>query len=186
VKPSPSDQFPFPGEPLSTGRGIGAAAPQIANPSTAAKQFPYPGDVSPTASLPTSPGSDTGSSSSRATGSDSPPSEGVDDAKSIRRKLPKPERIQSDEDREAEDLDVAKLYRQSGNLAAAYLRAKDAVKLQSGDAEAHFLLAEIARDSGRREEAAMEYDTYMKLDPGGDHSRFAQRALGTLRSVSRK
>ncbi len=88
--------------------------------------------------------------------------------------------IQSNEDRESEDLTVAKFYRQSGNLQAAYLRSKDAVTLVPEDAEAHFALAEAARTLAKRAEAVAEYDAYLKLDPDGEHVKAAQKALAGL------
>lgn len=101
--------------------------------------------------------------------------------RSVRRKLPKPERMQTDEDREAEDLSVAKFYRQAGNLQAAYLRSKDAVAMQPDDPEAHFALADAAQHLDKREEAAAEYNAYLKLDPDGDRVKSARKALSALK-----
>ena len=89
--------------------------------------------------------------------------------------------MQTDEDREAEDLTVAKFYRQTGNLQAAYLRSKDAVTMQPDDPEAHFALADAAQRLNKREEAAAEYNAYLKLDPEGDRVKSAQRALSALK-----
>ena len=95
--------------------------------------------------------------------------------------MPKVKHLQSDEDREAEDVDIAKYYRQSGNLQAAYLRAKDAIKLQPGDSEAHYVLADVAQHLGKKDEAIGEYTAYLKLDPDGDRVRSAQKALASLK-----
>lgn len=94
-----------------------------------------------------------------------------------RRKLPKPERIQSDEDRATEDMTVAKFYQQTGNLQAAYLRARDAVKMQPADAETHFVLAGVLEKMRRREEAVAEFEAYLKLDPDGEHGKAARKAI---------
>ncbi len=159
-----------------------AAQAPIAGP--AAKQFPYPGETVPAPVAPLDQGenrrNDSSSSSSRSPETDSPADNRVPEVPPVRRRLPKPERVQSDEDREAEDLSVAKFYRQSGNPNAAYLRTKDAVKLQADDPEAHFALAQLALQLGKREEAAAEYASYLKLDPDGDNSRAAQKALTLL------
>ncbi len=73
---------------------------------------------------------------------------------------------------------VAKFYQQSGNLQAAYLRAKDAVKVQPADAETHFVLAGVLQKMRRQEEAAAEFEAYLKLDPDGEHAKAAQKAIG--------
>ena len=89
--------------------------------------------------------------------------------------------LQSDEDRESEDLEVAKYYRQSGNMQAAYLRAKDAVRLAPGDSEAHFALAEAAQHLGKQDEATREFTAYLKLDPDGDRAKSVRKTLASLR-----
>ncbi len=81
----------------------------------------------------------------------------------------------------SEDLDVAKFYSDRGNFQAAYLRAKDATKLMPDDAEAHFALAQAAEKLKRKDEAAIEYAVYLKLDPTGQKTVAAQRALSQLR-----
>jgi Tfp pilus assembly protein PilF len=91
------------------------------------------------------------------------------------------EKLQSDEERAAEDVDVAKFYEASGDLNAAYLRARDAVKYQPSDPEAHFILARIAQKMSKRDEAIAEYDAYLKLEPDGDQTKQARKALGQLR-----
>ncbi len=100
---------------------------------------------------------------------------------SARRKLPKVKRLQSDEDRESEDLTVAQYYRQSGNLQAAYLRARDAVTLQPGDPDAHLALADIAQHMKKKDEAVAEYKTYLKLEPDGDRVKAVEKALLELK-----
>lgn len=110
----------------------------------------------------------------------SPEDGGNPDAISSRRKLPKVQKLQSDEDRAAEDLEVAHFYESRGSLNAAYLRAKDAVKYQPSDSETHFTLARIAQKMNKREEAISEFSTYLKLDPDGLKIKEANKALAEL------
>lgn len=180
--PEPQEAFPYPGEPSEIAKPPLPQSPSGPQPSpaekgTAAKAFPYPGEGDTTS----------GSSSSSADApADSPdpsktssPDTG-NSAKSTRRKLPKVERIQSDEDRESEDLSVAHFYINVGNLQGAYLRAKDATAMQADDADAHFLLAEVAEKLNKRDEAIAEYRAYLKLDPGGQKTKAVQKALVRL------
>ena len=183
ASPSAAQQFPYPGEAPATDaeHPAGQTTSPPAVPSTP-KEFPYPGESSSSSS--SSSADNTGDADPTSTSRDplpSPPGGDVSRAGSIRRKLPKPQRMQSDEDREAEDLSVAKFYRQSGNVKAAYLRTKDAVKMQPDDPVAHFALAETARLLDKRDEAAAEYNAYLKLEPDGDHVKDAQKALVALK-----
>lgn len=75
---------------------------------------------------------------------------------------------------------VAKFYSGVGNYQGAYLRGKDAIKIMPNDAESHFVLAQAAQKLNRKDEAIAEYDQYLKLDPGGDWSKAAEKALGEL------
>ena len=89
-------------------------------------------------------------------------------------------KLQSAEEREAEDLDVAHFYIDQGDLAGAYLRGKDAVKTMPDDPEAHFLLAEIAAKLNKREEAIAEYNSCLKLDPDEKQAKDSRKALTRL------
>ena len=180
-----SQRFPYPGEAPPKARSAPAVTTSPTQPASPGTQFPYPGDPAAASdSSSSSSRSDSSSSSSSSSSNSEPEASKTDDGErqgSVRRRLPKPERLQSDEDREAEDLEVAKFYAKAGNLNAAYLRLRDAVKLQPNDSEAHFAMAEIAQHLKKREEAAVEYDTYLRLEPDGDRAKAAQRALATLR-----
>lgn len=181
TKPASTEAFPYPGEPSDS--ATLPASPTQSKPvspaekSTTSKEFPYPGE----------PDSTSGSSSSSSESpSDAPdpaktasPDAG-NPAKSTRRKLPKVEKLQSDEDREADDISVAHFYINVGNLQGAYLRAKDATAMQADDADAHLLLAEVAEKLNKRDEAIIEYKAYLKLDPGGNKSKAAQKSLARL------
>jgi tetratricopeptide (TPR) repeat protein len=98
----------------------------------------------------------------------------------VRRKLPKVEKLQSDEERAAEDLEVAKFYEDAGDLNAAYLRARDAVKFQPSDPEAHYVLAHLAEKLHKRNEAITEYNSYIQLEPDGQKIKQARKALAQL------
>lgn len=90
------------------------------------------------------------------------------------------EKLQSDEERAAEDLEVAKFYEDSGDLNAAYLRARDAVKVQPSDPEAHYTLGHLAQKLNKREEAIAEFNSYIQLEPDGQKIKQAQKSLAQL------
>jgi tetratricopeptide (TPR) repeat protein len=98
----------------------------------------------------------------------------------VRRRLPKVEKLQSDEERAAEDLEVAKFYEDSGDLNAAYLRARDAVRLQPSDPEAHFALGHLAQKLNKRAEAIFEFNSYIQLEPDGQKIKQAKKSLAQL------
>jgi tetratricopeptide (TPR) repeat protein len=89
-------------------------------------------------------------------------------------------KLQTDAEREAEDLDVAHFYTQTGDLQGAYLRSQDAVKLAPDDPAAHLALAETARKLNKRGEAAAEYNACLKLDPDRKQAAAAHQALAKL------
>jgi tetratricopeptide (TPR) repeat protein len=185
-KPSTAEQFPFPGEPSKPAADSPDAPVPASTRKSSAEDHPFPTEAP--AALPGSDSSSTSSSSTSDSSNadpDAPPSSapGVDQpasARPTRRKLPKVEKIQTPEDRAAEDLTVAKFYEGRGNLNAAYLRTKDAVKVQPDDPETHYALAEIARKMQKREEAIAEFNTYLKLDPDGLNIKAARKALSQL------
>ena len=72
-------------------------------------------------------------------------------------------KLQSIDEREQEDLDVAHFYIQTGDLQGAYLRSQDAVKMAPDDPDAHFALAEIALKLNKKDEAIAEYNACLKL-----------------------
>ena len=100
--------------------------------------------------------------------------------RTTRRKLPKVQNLQSDDDREMEDLTVGKFYLDSGNLEAAYLRSQDAVKLAPSDPDAHFLLARVAEKLKKNEQAAAEFSALLKLDASSEQIKTAKKALAKL------
>ncbi len=66
-------------------------------------------------------------------------------------------KLQTTDEREQEDLDVAHFYIQTGDLQGAYLRGQDAVKMAPDDPDAHFALAEIALKLNKQDVADAEY-----------------------------
>ena len=185
--PAAAEQFPFPGEPAKPA-ATPSDAPNAPAPSpsgkSAADEHPFPNDAPPALPGSDASGSSSSSSSSSSADPDNPaatPADNPPDAKpTTRRKLPKVEKVQTPEDRAAEDLTVAKFYENRGNLNAAYLRTKDAVKTQPDDPDTHFALAQIAQKMQKREEAIAEFNTYLKLDPDGLNIQAARKALSQL------
>jgi tetratricopeptide (TPR) repeat protein len=169
-KPSAAEQFPFPGQP-SKPTTPPANAPDSPTPSTtpsdAASQHPFP-----TQPAPKLPGDDP--TKDPATKGDPP--EGT----SVHRKLPKVKRVQTDDERVDEDLNVAKFYFRDENYQGAYLRAKDAINVQPDFSTPHFVLAQIAQKMKKKDEAIAEYQAYLKLDPEGEKAKEARRALAEL------
>ncbi|HEX7158039.1 MAG TPA: tetratricopeptide repeat protein, partial [Edaphobacter sp.] len=151
------------------------------------KEHPFPGE-------PEGSSSSGSSSSSSSSGDDATTPAATDDhpwddkgdnpasttKQSGRRRLPKVQNPQSDEERATEDLNVAKFYEDQGNLNAAYLRLKDAVKYQPNDSDVHFELAQLAQKMNKRDEAIAEFGTYLKLDPDGLKIKQAKKALAQL------
>jgi tetratricopeptide (TPR) repeat protein len=157
------------------------------------KKFPYPGEKN----VPQDPGpsgTPSSSSSSSSSGSSSGSSSSDPDMpvstdpsdpdsvpeKSVRRKLPKVRVLQSDEDREAEDVKIAKYYGSTGNWNAAYLRSKDAVKIRPDDPDARLLLGESAHKLNKKDEAVEAYSALLKLDASDDQMKAAHKALSRL------
>jgi hypothetical protein len=82
--------------------------------------------------------------------------------------------------RVADDLKVAKFYLNDHNVQGAYLRYKDAVDHDPEDPDARFGLAEVAAQLNKRDEAVLNYQACLKVDPGGDHDKASRKALQKL------
>lgn len=198
--PSVAEQFPFPGE-----AAVPAGHPGAAGGGTPAKdRFPYPGEAVPDAPKGTGAaadrfpypggkaggGTDAGSSSSSSSGGD-PAAEGKPglkdegsegEVKPHRRRLrAQAQKTLSDEERVEEDLSVAQFYQKSGNTMGAYLRAKDAVKLQPDAGDTHLALARAAERLGKRDEAGAEYAAALGADLEGDGEKEAKKGLERLK-----
>ena len=201
-EPSVAEQFPFPGEAAGKvegkggkeqfpypGEGPGQAPGEASGEAPkagkgAGDRFPYPGEA------PAAAGGSSSSSSAAAGGAadgEGKPalkdegSEGEAQPQHRRRLRPPAQKTLSDEERVEEDLTVAHFYLQSGNAMGAYLRAKDAVKLQPGVADTHLTLGLAAEKLGKREEAVAEYSAAVAADPDGEGAKGAKKALGRLK-----
>jgi hypothetical protein len=114
---SAAEQFPFPGEP--TTQPAAPPPPDTPKPSTspsdAAAQHPFPGQTTghPPAKSSGDDSSSSSSSSSNPGDADAPPADDATakgdppEGTSVHRKLPKPKRVLSDDERVDEDLYVA-------------------------------------------------------------------------------
>jgi tetratricopeptide (TPR) repeat protein len=183
AKKSTAQQFPFPGEPAKPANPPDSPAPAT-TPAGAAAQHPFPTQP------PKLPGDDSSSSSSSSSsddpgaatpGSDTPtPGGDPPEGTSVHRKLPKVARVQTDDERVDEDLRISKFYLNDENYQGAYLRARDAVKVQPDYSATHFALAEVAQKMKKKDEAIAEYQVYLKLDPDGEKAKAAQKALAEL------
>ena len=185
-KPSAAEQFPFPGENAKPTTAPATPAPatpaRSTTPSSAATEHPFPTQPSPKL-----PGDDSSSSSSSSADDpnatpDTPTPAPGEEGSSVhsRRRLPKVQHVQSDDERVDEDLKVARFYMKDENFQGAYLRAKDAVKTQPDYSATHFALAQVAQKMKKKDEAVAEYHAYLTLDPDGDDARAAQLALEQL------
>ena len=207
AKPDAAQKFPFPGEPSTPPAAppsIGGVPDAPDAPSTAApaakgdatKKFPFPGE-------PGKPDLDSsGSSSSSSSTDDAAPidpsaaadtnvpadpglkdkgSEGTTSGRHILHRVnPVGTKLQTPDERVAEDLDVAHFYTQTGDLEGAYLRSKDAVKTEPDDPDAHFALAEIAAKLNKADEAIAEYNACLKLDASDKQIKESRKALARL------
>lgn len=91
---------------------------------------------------------------------------------------PKP---QTADQRVDEDLRVAKFYMDDEDFPGAYLRAKDAVRVEPDYSETHFMLAQVLQKMKKKDEAIAEYKAYLKMDPDGDRAKAVKRALAELK-----
>jgi hypothetical protein len=180
-----------------------AAASGAASAAKTAAQFPFPEEenksaASGSAEARAADNSSSSSSSSSISGDDAADpdakADGSTDAAGLKDKgsegtqsrhllhrvdpVTKP---QTPDEREAEDLSVAKFYTDTGNLQGAYLRSQDAVKTTPDDPNAHFALAEAALKLDKRDEAIAEYNACLKLDPVDKMAKQARKALERLK-----
>jgi tetratricopeptide (TPR) repeat protein len=176
------------------------SAPATPAAPSAAKKFPFPGDSSKPDEAGPEAGSASSSSSSSSSGGDAPTidadgnpvSPGLQDKGTegaaptagrhiLHRVNPVGTKLQSSDERESEDLDIAHFYISTGDLQGAYLRSQDAVKIAPDDADAHFLLAETALKLNKKDEAIAEYNACLKLDPVDKEAKDARKALAKLK-----
>lgn len=207
-KPGAMQKFPFPGEagssPSPGGDSAGPSlngvpdAPEAPESPAAKKDFPFPGDASKPDATAT-PGAGNSSSSSSSSGdaptmdADGNPITPALQDKGTEGQAPVPGRhilhrvnpigtkLQTVDERETEDLDIAHFYISTGDLHGAYLRSQDAVKTAPDDPDAHFLLAETALKLNKKDEAIAEYNACLKLDPPAKQAKEARKALARLK-----
>jgi len=194
---------PAPNAPSPSLSGVPDAPETPSKPAPAAgkKDFPFPGDDS----KPDANGSSSSGSSSSNSGDDPLPGDpganpdtktdgspalkdkGSDGTQTqpgrhiLHRVNPVGTKLQTADEREAEDLDIAHFYTQTGDLQGAYLRSQDAVKTMPDDPAAHFALAEAAMKLNKKDEAIAEYAACLKLDPDERQARNSRKALARLK-----
>lgn len=171
-----AEAFPFPGE---------EEPHAVASGSTTAGGGTGAGGTSSSSSSSSSSGDDVSAAgqdgSADGAGLQDKGSEGTTGRHLLHRVNPVGTKLQTADEREAEDLSVAKFYTDSGDLQGAYLRSQDAVKTAPDDPDAHFALAEAAGRLNKREEAIAEYKACLKLDPVDKEGKEARKALERLK-----
>ena len=80
----------------------------------------------------------------------------------------------------AQDVKVAQFYLVNQEYKGAYSRFKEATKVDTGNAEAVFGLAEAARALKLNSEAADNYHVYLDAFPDGPKAKAARKALAQL------
>ena len=167
----PADKkFPFPGESGSSGVTNPPSGASSSSSSSSTDGEPNPADA---ASAP-----DQGSAPELKDKG----SEGQQTRHILHRVNPVGTKLQSGDEREAEDLDVARSYMDHENFQAAYMRGLDAVKLAPDDPVAHFIVAESAMKLNKRTEAIQHYQECLKLDPIEKQAKAARKALDKLQA----
>ena len=76
-----------------------------------------------------------------------------------------------------EDTQVGMFYLQTGDYKGAYNRFAEGVKIDPGNADAVFGLAESARHLKLRDEAVRNYQLYLSALPNGPRAKEARKAL---------
>jgi tetratricopeptide (TPR) repeat protein len=182
AKKSSADEFPFPES---------GAAPAAAAKKSPAGDFPFPEDDSKAGAGGASSSSSSSSSSSDDASAPAAQPDAAGDKSTdpgqpqgrhlLHRVNPIGTKLQTADEREAEDLDIAHYYTDTGNLKGAYLRSQDAVQTAPEDADAHFALAEAALKLNKRDEAIAEYNACLKLGPDDKEAKAARKELARLK-----
>lgn len=78
------------------------------------------------------------------------------------------------------DTRVGQFYLQTGDFKGAYDRFAEAIKVDPGNADAVFGIAEAARHLNHRDEAVRNYQLYLTAVPDGARAKEARKALKSL------
>jgi tetratricopeptide (TPR) repeat protein len=164
-------------------------------PGEAAKDNPFPEDVSRGAADAASKANDAGSSSSSSADNGSWSSSSNPDAADPdadippdtgRRKLKKPSDadIQSGslagEGKAKDDIRIGKFYLGTGNYRGAYGRFSEAARLDPANVDAIYGLAASADGLHHAQEALTNYKLYLEIAPDGDKAKSARKAIQDL------
>jgi hypothetical protein len=174
----PADKkFPFPGEggaPARPNAGSGATSSSSSNSSSSsADGEPNPADGASAPDAGRGPElKDQGSEGQQTQAG----------RHILHRVNPPGTKLQTADQREAEDLDVARSYMDQENFTGAYMRGLDAVKIAPDDPVAHFIVAEAAMKLDKRQEAIQHYQECLKLDPIDKQAKAARKALDKLQA----
>ena len=167
-------KFPFPGESGGAANTNPGVAPS-SNSSSSSSSSSADGEPNP-ADAATAPDAG-GAPELKDTGSNGQQTRHI-----LHRVNPPGTKLQSTDEREAEDLEVARSYMDRENFTAAYMRGLDAVKLAPDDPVAHFVVAEAALKLNKRDEAIQHYQECLKLDPIDKQAKAARKALDKLQA----
>jgi tetratricopeptide (TPR) repeat protein len=173
-------QFPFPEEDKGSGATVDADASGESKDTSSSSSSADPTDDAADAAGDVDSDSKTGDGAADSSAVKDKGSEGTSGRHLLHRVNPVATKLQSPEEREAEDLSIAHYYSQTGDFAGAYLRSQDAVKTLPDDPDAHFALAEAALKLSKREQAIAEYNACLKLDPPDKQAKAARKALARL------
>ncbi|MBV8631248.1 MAG: tetratricopeptide repeat protein [Silvibacterium sp.] len=86
----------------------------------------------------------------------------------------------------AQDVKVGGFYLDTGDYKGAYARFREATKVDPGNADAVFGLAEAARALKYTSEAAENYKLYLDAVPNGSKAKAARKALAALGESAKK
>jgi tetratricopeptide (TPR) repeat protein len=86
----------------------------------------------------------------------------------------------------AQDMKVGGFYFDTGDYKGAYARYKEATRVDPGNADAVFGLAEAARALKLNSEAADNYRIYLDAVPNGSKAKAARKALAALGEPPKK
>jgi tetratricopeptide (TPR) repeat protein len=173
-----------------------AAQPGDAKPGNAAKDNPFPEDLSKAAAAAAANGNNPGatdasSSSSSSSSSSNPGSSGGDpnadvpgDTGRHRLRKPSPKDIESGslagQGRAEDDVRVGRYYLNDGDYKGAYGRFEEAARLDPGNIDAIYGLAAAADKLHHKDEALTNYKLYLDVAPNGTQAKAARKALEGL------